>query len=67
MKGVFSTLFGLVNFSKKYTHPTILLGHRTIGVLTKLDLMDEGTDAKDIMENKVIPLRRGYVAEVNRS
>jgi len=42
-------------------------GHRTIGVLTKLDLMDEGTDAKDIMENKLLPLRRGYVAVVNRS
>merc|ERR1712013_75179 len=42
-------------------------GHRTIGVLTKLDLMDEGTDAKDIMENKLLPLRRGYVGVVNRS
>ena len=34
-------------------------GVRTIGVITKLDLMDEGTDAKDILENKVYPLRRG--------
>ena len=34
-------------------------GTRTIGVLTKLDLMDEGTDARDILENKVFPLRRG--------
>jgi len=42
-------------------------GLRTIGVLTKLDLMDEGTDAKEIMENKTLPLRRGYVAVVNRS
>merc|ERR1719317_1046655 len=42
-------------------------GLRTIGVLTKLDLMDEGTDARDIMENKLLPLRRGYVAVVNRS
>lgn len=32
---------------------------RTIGVITKLDLMDEGTDAKDILENKLLPLRRG--------
>ena len=44
-----------------------LVGLRTIGVLTKLDLMDEGTDARDIMENKLLPLRRGYVAVVNRS
>ncbi len=35
------------------------LGVRTIGVLTKLDLMDDGTDAKDILENKVYALRRG--------
>lgn len=34
-------------------------GMRTIGVLTKLDLMDEGTDARDILENKLLPLRRG--------
>jgi dynamin 1-like protein len=41
-------------------------GERTIGVLTKLDLMDPGTDASEILMNKVIPLRRGYVAVVNR-
>ncbi|XP_031723556.1 dynamin-2 isoform X3 [Anarrhichthys ocellatus] len=42
-------------------------GLRTIGVITKLDLMDEGTDAKDILENKLLPLRRGYTGVVNRS
>uniref|UniRef100_UPI00358EF57D dynamin-1-like isoform X3 n=1 Tax=Myxine glutinosa TaxID=7769 RepID=UPI00358EF57D len=42
-------------------------GQRTIGVITKLDLMDEGTDAKDILENKLLPLRRGYIGVVNRS
>lgn len=42
-------------------------GIRTVGVLTKLDLMDAGTDARDILENKVLPLRRGYVGVVNRS
>lgn len=41
-------------------------GERTIGVLTKLDLMDPGTDASEILQNKVIPLRRGYIAVVNR-
>ena len=40
---------------------------RTIGVLTKLDLMDEGTNAREILENKIFPLRRGYVGVVNRS
>jgi hypothetical protein len=34
-------------------------GLRTIGVITKLDLMDEGTDARDVLENKLLPLRRG--------
>ncbi|XP_077353638.1 dynamin-1a isoform X2 [Festucalex cinctus] len=42
-------------------------GMRTIGVITKLDLMDEGTDAKDILENRLLPLRRGYIGVVNRS
>lgn len=36
-----------------------LSGLRTIGVITKLDLMDEGTDARDVLENKLLPLRRG--------
>ena len=29
--------------------------------------MDEGTDAKEILDNKLLPLRRGYVGVVNRS
>ncbi|KAM7410307.1 hypothetical protein PAMA_001650 [Pampus argenteus] len=43
------------------------MGQRTIGVITKLDLMDEGTDALQILENKLLPLRRGYIGVVNRS
>lgn len=42
-------------------------GIRTIGVLTKLDLMDQGTDARDILENRVFPLRRGYIGVISRS
>nr|CAG4638278.1 EOG090X01UE [Cyclestheria hislopi] len=42
-------------------------GLRTIGVITKLDLMDEGTDAREVLENRLLPLRRGYVGVVNRS
>ena len=42
-------------------------GHRTIGVLTKLDLMDEGTNALDILEGRSYPLKRGYIGVVNRS
>jgi dynamin 1-like protein len=42
-------------------------GERTIGVLTKVDIMDHGTDCADVLNNKVIPLRRGHIAIVNRS
>lgn len=42
-------------------------GDRTIGVLTKLDLMDAGTDAVDVLLGRVIPLRRGFVGVVCRS
>ena len=39
---------------------------RTIGVLTKVDLMDGGTDCAALLGNTVLPLRLGYVAVVNR-
>lgn len=39
---------------------------RTVGVLTKLDLMDPGTDAKRVLMNQAIPLQLGYVGVVNR-
>ncbi len=42
-------------------------GRRTLGVLTKIDLMDEGTDAVDILTNKTIPLKFGYVGVKGRS
>ena len=41
-------------------------GNRTIGVLTKLDLMDPGTDASEVLNNQLIPLRKGYIGVVNR-
>lgn len=41
-------------------------GTRTIGVLTKIDLMDQGTDVVDILAGRIIPLRLGYVPVVNR-
>jgi dynamin 1-like protein len=40
---------------------------RTIGVLTKLDLMDAGTDARDVLEQRALRLRLGWCAVVNRS
>lgn len=42
-------------------------GHRTVGVVTKLDIMDAGTNAKNMLENKEVPLRLGYVGIKNRS
>mmetsp|Transcript_23615 Transcript_23615/g.32228 ORF Transcript_23615/g.32228 Transcript_23615/m.32228 type:complete len:773 (+) Transcript_23615:9-2327(+) len=42
-------------------------GSRTVGVLTKLDLMDRGTDASKVLMNELLPLRHGYVGVKNRS
>ncbi|WFD00514.1 dynamin GTPase [Malassezia yamatoensis] len=42
-------------------------GRRTIGVLTKVDLMDSGTNALDILSGRVYPLKLGFVGVVNRS
>ena len=42
-------------------------GVRTIGVLTKLDIMDKGTDAKKALMGEEIPLKLGYVGVKNRS
>ncbi|KAH3899799.1 probable Vacuolar protein sorting-associated protein 1 [Saccharomycodes ludwigii] len=41
-------------------------GTRTIGVLTKVDLMDQGTDVIDILAGRIIPLRYGYIPVINR-
>src|SRR5258708_1632804 len=43
-------------------------GKRTIGVLTKVDLMDQGTDARDILSGQgPLPLSLGYVGVISRS
>ena len=42
-------------------------GTRTLGVLTKLDIMDEGTDARKALLNEEIHLKLGYVGVKNRS
>jgi dynamin 1-like protein len=43
------------------------MGRRTIGVLTKLDLMDHGTNAMDILSGRVYPLKLGFIGVINRS
>lgn len=40
---------------------------RTIGVITKIDLMDRGTSCREILLNITYPLKRGYVGVINRS
>ncbi|KAL8452904.1 hypothetical protein Emag_002121 [Eimeria magna] len=42
-------------------------GVRTIGVITKVDLMDKGTDASKMLLGEEIPLRLGYTGVKNRS
>ncbi|CAM9958573.1 dynamin-1-like protein isoform X2 [Lampetra fluviatilis] len=42
-------------------------GRRTLAVITKLDLMDAGTDAMDILTGRVIPVKLGIIGVVNRS
>ena len=42
-------------------------GIRTIGVITKIDIMDKGTDARSMLLNELIPLRLGYVGVKGRS
>ena len=42
-------------------------GRRTIGVLTKLDLVDAGTNANDILTGRTYPLKLGFIGVVNRS
>lgn len=48
----------------RYVDP---MGRRTIGVLTKIDLMDHGTNALDILSGRVYPLKLGFIGVVNRS
>jgi len=42
-------------------------GNRTLAVLTKLDLMDHGTDAMDVLTGKLVPVKLGIIGVVNRS
>jgi hypothetical protein len=41
--------------------------NRAIGVLTKLDRMAKEMDARDLLLNKVYPLKLGYISVLNRS
>jgi len=42
-------------------------GERTIGVLTKIDLMDQGTSALELLDGTIYPLKLGYYGVKCRS
>jgi hypothetical protein len=42
-------------------------GIRTLGVVTKIDIMDKGTNATKMLQGQEVPLRLGYVGIKNRS
>ena len=42
-------------------------GSRTIGVITKIDIMDKGTSARKMLLNEEIHLKLGYIGSVNRA
>lgn len=57
-------------FSRVLKEPDVCLlssGRRTLAVVTKLDLMDAGTDAMDVLMGRVIPVKLGLIGVVNRS
>lgn len=41
-------------------------GRRTIGVITKLDIMDRGTNAVHYIKGEIVPLSLGYIGVINR-
>ena len=50
-------------YAKKYDPE----GKRTLCVLTKIDIMDRGTDAYDMLIGKTIPVKLGIIGVLNRS
>lgn len=42
-------------------------GDRTIAVVTKIDIMDKGTDATELLSGAVIPVKLGIIGVINRS
>ena len=40
--------------------------HWRAGVLTKLDIMDPGTNARDVLDGQSVRLKHGWIGIVNR-
>eukprot|EP01147_Barroeca_monosierra_P008546 gene8546-993_t len=43
------------------------MGERTLAVITKIDLMDKGTDASNILTGELIDVKLGIIGIINRS
>jgi GTPase SAR1 family protein len=41
-------------------------GERTVGVLTKIDIMDPGTNCREVLQGRQYQLRNGWIGVVNR-
>ena len=52
-----------LQFARRYDK----LGERTAGVITKVDLMDKGTNANSLLKGEEYQLKHGYVAIKGRS
>jgi len=44
----------------------LIRGLPCAGVLTKLDIMDPGTDARDVLQGQAVRLKNGWIGIVNR-
>jgi len=53
--------------SLKYAKMVDPDGDRTLAILTKIDIMDKGTDAMEMLSGQVIPVKLGIIGIVNRS
>ena len=60
---IYHVLVGSFTDSYKWTYLLYscicITGKRTIGVVTKIDIMDKGTNARDILFNQTFPLSLG--------
>ena len=51
----------------KIAHEVDPNGERTIGVITKIDIMDKGTDAVEVLSGRLYPLSLGYIGVICRN
>lgn len=67
-KGIFFSFFFTKRIGFKFTlHGTFIISYLSASFSLQLDIMDRGTDARNFLLGKVIPLKLGYVGVVNRS